>query len=145
MMNGGNEIPNSLPIHDGKNWERWHKQMKFLFGLQDTLEVVTNGVAELVENSIEAQQVLHKYSKKKDCKVSFCIQSAVDNANFDRIAHVESAKETWDILVKYYEGNEKVKSVKLQTLRRHYEKIAAYVSNIQNLVHLMKNCGETVT
>jgi len=26
----------------------------------------------------------------------------VDNANFDRIAHDEYAKEAWDILVKYY-------------------------------------------
>jgi len=152
-MNGGNGIPNSLPILDGKNWERWHKQMKSLFGLQDTLEVVTNGVAELAENAAESQRVLHRDLKKKDCKASFCIQSAVDNANFDRIAHAESAKEAWDILVKYYEGDEKVKSVKLQTLRRQYEllqmgdseKIATYVSKIQNLVHLMKNCGETIT
>jgi len=71
----------------------WHKQMKSLFGLQDTLEVVTNGVAELPENAIETQWVRHRDSKKKDCKASFCIQSPVDNANFDRIAHAQSAKE----------------------------------------------------
>jgi len=41
----------------------------------------------------------------------------------------------------------------LKTLRRQYEllqmgdyeKIAAYLFKIQNLVHLMKNCGETIT
>jgi len=127
--------------------------MKSLFGLQDTLEVVTDAVAELAENATEAQRVLHKDLKKKDCKASFCIQSAVDNANFDRIAHAESTKEAWDILVKYYEGDKKVKSIKLQTLRRQYEllqmgdseKIAPYVSKIQNLVHLMKNYGESIT
>jgi len=54
MMKGGNGIPNSLPILDAENWERCHKQMKSLFGLQDTLEVVTNGIAELAENAIEA-------------------------------------------------------------------------------------------
>ena len=82
----------------------------------------------------------------------FCIQSAMDNANFDIIAHAEYAKEAWDILVKYYKGDEKVKSVKLQALLRQYEllqmgdyeKIAAYVYKIQNLVHLMTNCGETI-
>jgi len=26
-----------------------------------------------------------------------------------------------------------------------YDKIAAYVSKVQDLVHLMKNCGETIT
>jgi len=92
MMNDGNGMPNSLLILDEKNWERWHKHMKSLFGLQDTLEVVTNGVAELAENATEAQQVLHRDSKKESCKASFCIQSAVDNANFDKIAHVESVK-----------------------------------------------------
>jgi hypothetical protein len=51
----------------------------------------------------------------------YAIQAAVDAVNFDKISHVESSKETWDILVKYYEGGEKVKSVKLQSLRRQYE------------------------
>ena len=127
--------------------------MKSLFGLQDTVEVVTNGIDELAENATEAQWVLHIDSNKKDYNASFCIQYAVDNENFDRIAHVESVKEAWDILVKYYEGDEKVKRVKLQFLHKQYEflqmgdfeKIAVYVSKIQNLVHLMKNCDETIT
>lgn len=41
----------------------------------------------------------------------------VDNAKFDRIAHAEFAKE----------------------------EIAGNVSKIQNLIHLMKSCGETMT
>lgn len=71
---------------------------------------------------------------------------------FYRIFLAKSAKETWDILVKYYEGGEKVKVVKLQALRRHYEllqmredeKITSYVSKVHNLVHLMKWCSEVV-
>lgn len=43
--------------------------------------------------------------------------------------------------------------MKLQSLRRQYEllqmggaeKVAAYVSKVQNPVHLMKGCGETMT
>lgn len=77
----------------------------------------------------------------------------MDNANFDRISHVESAKEAWDILVKYYEGGGKVKGVKLKALRRKYEllqmgedeKTEDYVLKMQNLVHLMKRCGENLT
>ncbi|XP_050909407.1 uncharacterized protein LOC127123207 [Lathyrus oleraceus] len=75
-------------------------------------------------------------AKKKDCKALFCIQSAVDSVNFDRISHVESAKEEWDVLVKYYEGGEKMGEDK---------NIAGYVAKVQNLVHLMKGCGETIT
>ena len=127
--------------------------MQSLFGFHETLEVVTNGVPALAANASDAQKTEHNEAKKKDCKAAYCIQTAVDAANFDRISHAESAKEAWDILVKYYEGGEKVKVVKLQTLRRQYEllsmgedeKIAEYVSKVQKLVHLMKGCGETLT
>lgn len=97
------------------------KQMPSLFDFYETLEVITNGDHELAQNASYAQRVTHKDAKKKDCKVALCIQFAVDMMNFDRIFHIESVKEAWNILVKYYEGGEKVKVVKLQTLRRHYE------------------------
>ncbi|XP_058782680.1 uncharacterized protein LOC131657233 [Vicia villosa] len=53
----------------------------------------------------------------------------------------------------YYEGGEKFKVVKLQTLRRKYEllskgkdeKVAEYMSKVQKRVHLMKGYGETLT
>ncbi|XP_050896104.1 uncharacterized protein LOC127102817 [Lathyrus oleraceus] len=117
------------------------------------LDVVTHGVPELDENATDAQRVAHKEAKKKDCKAAYCIQSAVGSTNFNRISHAESANEAWDILVEYYEGCEKVKVVKLQILRQKYEllqmgedeKIAGYVSKVQNPVHLMKGCGETLT
>ena len=103
--------------------------------------------------SYRSTKKAHNEVKKKDCKAAYCIQTAVDAATFDRISHAETAKEAWDILVKYYEGGEKVKVVKLQTLRRQYElssmgedeKVAEYVSKVQKLVHLMKGCGETIT
>lgn len=55
--------------------------------------------------------------------------------------------------IKYYEGGEKVKGVKLQALQRKYEllqmgeveKITSYVSKVQNIIHLMKGCGEILT
>ncbi|XP_058722921.1 uncharacterized protein LOC131594735 [Vicia villosa] len=152
-MNSTNGIPNSLPTLDGKNLIRSKKQMQSLFGFHETLEVVTGGVLVLAADATEAQKTAHNEVKKKDCKAAYCIQTTVDSANFDRISHAESAKEAWDILVKYYEGGEKVKVVKLQTLRRQYEllsmgedeKVAEYVSKVHKLVHLMKGCGETLT
>ncbi|XP_050915303.1 uncharacterized protein LOC127130315 [Lathyrus oleraceus] len=53
----------------------------------------------------------------------------VDATNFDQLSHVELVKEAWNILVKYYEGGEKVKD---------------YVSKVQNPFHLMKGCGEVL-
>lgn len=77
----------------------------------------TNGFPGLSQNANDAQRVTHKDAKKKYCKVALCIQYAVDTTNFDRISHVESEKETWDILVKYYEAGA-IKVGKLQTLWR---------------------------
>lgn len=81
--------------------------MKSFFDFQETLEVVTNGVAELAVNATEAQRTSHKGARKKDFKASYCIQVVVDGANFDWIAYAESAKEAWDVLIKYYKGGEK--------------------------------------
>lgn len=67
--------------------------MKSLFGFQDTLDVDINGVSKLAENTTEAQRTIHKESKKKDYKTSFCIQSAVGGANVDMIAHAEFMKK----------------------------------------------------
>lgn len=74
--------------------------MKSLFGFHETLEVVTNSVHELVDNATDAQRVTNKDAKKKVCKVVYCIQPAVDSANFNKISHAESAKETCNILLK---------------------------------------------
>lgn len=77
-------------------------------------------VTKIDENEIDAQRVANKEAKKKNCKVAYFIQSAVDLENFNKIFHAESVNEAWDVLVKY-EGGEKVKVIKLQTFRRWYE------------------------
>ncbi|XP_050914627.1 uncharacterized protein LOC127129501 [Lathyrus oleraceus] len=95
-MNDTNNISNSLPILDVKNWIRWRKQMQSLFGFHEILEVVTNGIPELTENAIDAQRVANNEAKKKHCKTE------------------------------------------------EDEKIAGYVSKVNNLVHLIKGYGETL-
>ncbi|PNX80701.1 retrovirus-related Pol polyprotein from transposon TNT 1-94, partial [Trifolium pratense] len=103
--------------------------MRSLFGFQDTLEVVTNGVQELQANATPEQRNSYRDLKKKDSKAMYATQAAC------------------------YEGEEKVKNMKLQALRSQYEvlemdkneSIAEYVSKVQGLVHTMKNCGEIIT
>ncbi|RDX96502.1 hypothetical protein CR513_20828, partial [Mucuna pruriens] len=66
------------------------------------------------------------------------------------IALATSAKEARDILNKSYRGADKIKKVKLQSLRRQYELLAMnnqklvgdYFTRIQVLVNSMKACGE---
>ncbi|MCI68786.1 F-box protein, partial [Trifolium medium] len=75
----------------------------------------------LAANANAEARNTHSDLKKKDCKALYAIQAVVDTTNFDRIYDAETAKEAWDILVKYRDGGEKVKAVKLQSLRRQYE------------------------
>jgi len=83
----------------------------------------------------------------------FLIQQSLDEGNFERISKSTSSKEAWDILAKYHEGDDKVKQIKLQSLRRKFElvhmedehKIVEYISKLINIVNQMKACGEAVT
>jgi len=50
-MNGSSSFNTHLPILEARNWERWSAVMKNLFGAQDLLEIVHNGVGDLVVNA----------------------------------------------------------------------------------------------
>jgi len=47
--------------------------MKVIFGFQDVLEVVNNGVEALPENPTDVHRNAHREVKKKDCKALFYI------------------------------------------------------------------------
>ncbi|CAL0302420.1 unnamed protein product [Lupinus luteus] len=87
---------------------------------------------------------------KKDGKALFLIHQCVDGANFDKIEGAKTAKEAWDSLEKSHEGADKIKKVKLQTLRRKYEllqmeeneSVSAYLAKILSLTNQMKACGK---
>lgn len=154
MMNGNNGGFNThLPMFDGKNWNRWSIQMRVLFGAQDVVELVNDGVTALAENATEAQRNAHRERKKKDQRALFYIHQCVDNKVFEKISEATTAKDAWDILVRCYGGDATVKKVKLQGLRKQYEntnmknneKIGDYVARILTITNEMKQCGETMT
>ncbi|XP_019414638.1 PREDICTED: uncharacterized protein LOC109326409 [Lupinus angustifolius] len=139
-----------LPTLNGKNYERWQVQMKVLFGYQEVLDVVQDGFQAVEDEATEVQRSLHRECMKRDCKALAMIHQCVDDSNFEKIAQSSTSKEAWDILGRCYAGAEKVKKVKLQTLRREYEllqmkdedTIADYFTKIRSLTNLMKGCGE---
>ena len=66
---------------------------------------------------------------------------------------LNTSKEIWDKIILSYEGDTKVKSAKLQTLRIQYEKlrmhneeiIASFFLCLDDIVNHMRNLGETIT
>ncbi|CAJ2677087.1 unnamed protein product [Trifolium pratense] len=147
------QFPANLPVLDGKNYDNWSKQMKVLFNYQDVMDQVINGVESLSEGATEVQRTQHKELKKKDYKALFIIHQSVSPDIFEKVGDCESAKQAWDILATAYAGDQKVKKVKLQTLRSKFaqlqmeekETVSEFFTKIAKLVNEMKACGEIVS
>ncbi|KAK2352988.1 hypothetical protein QL285_090671 [Trifolium repens] len=127
-MNGNGGMSTKLPVFDGKNWNRWMKQMLVLFGAQDVLELVIEGYVLVAADATDAQKLAQKDTKKKDQRALFYIHQC-------------------------YDGDASVKKVKLQSLRKQYEnlnmknneKVPEYISRMILITNEMKACGETLS
>lgn len=102
-------FPGTLPILDGKNFDKWCTQTKPFFGYQDVSEI------------LRRHRRTYKELKKKDCKAQFILHQCVDASNFEKIENTTCSKNAWKILESSYEGAENLKKVRLQTLRSQYE------------------------
>ena len=101
--------------------------MKALLFSQDIWELVENGFEQKIDavayNSLrQSEKDVVRDSRKKDSKSLFYIFQAVHESIFPRIAAAKNSKKTWDTLQTAYQGMEKVKTTKLQMLRRDFEK-----------------------
>ncbi|KAK2363545.1 hypothetical protein QL285_088517 [Trifolium repens] len=152
-MNRNGGMSTKLPVFDGKNWNRWMKQMIVLFGAQDVLELVTEGYVPVAADATDTQKLAQKDTKKKDQRALFYIHQCVDENVFEKIADSTTSKGAWDILVRCYGGDASVKKVKLQSLRKQYEnlnmknneKVSEYISRVIVITNEMKACGETLS
>lgn len=107
----GGHFSANMPIVDGKSWERWNLQMKVLCRAHEVLEIVNGGYDELGVNPTEEQRNTHRDAKKKDCKALWYIYQCIDASNFEKIAKAITSKAAWDILVRCYTVDAKVKKV----------------------------------
>ncbi|PON48208.1 hypothetical protein PanWU01x14_238580 [Parasponia andersonii] len=97
--------------------------MKVLLGAHDVWEVVEKGYEEPRDESTlsSTQKDSLKDSRKRDKKALFLIYQALDDDEFEKISSATSAKEAWEKLQISYKGEEKVKKVRLQTLRGEFD------------------------
>jgi hypothetical protein len=80
------------------------------------------------------------------------ILNGLEEAEFVKVMHLQTAKEMWDKLINSYEGNEKVKDAKLQTYRLKFEQLKMnedetvnkYFLRVEELVNAMKGLGEKI-
>lgn len=72
---------------------------------------------------------------------------------FPRISEAKTAKESWDTLQEEFRGSEKVRTIKLQSLRRalgniqmkESETAREYYSRIKELVNKLRSYGENIS
>ncbi|KAI0526922.1 hypothetical protein KFK09_002516 [Dendrobium nobile] len=136
-----------IPIFNGEKYEFWSIKMKTLFKSQDLWDLVVNGV------QIGEDEGRNNDNKKKDSKALFFIQQAMDDSVFSRISMAETSKEAWDILEKEFQGSLRVKTVKLQSMRRDFETmnmnegegVQTYLSRVSTIVNKMRSFGEQIS
>lgn len=145
MASSSNGLQPQLPRLNGKNYYHWSIQMKVLYESQDLWSVVESGVNEPADPTAltEQQQTNLRESRKRDKKALFFIYQAVDDVIFERISTSETSKDAWDMLYRTYRGEDKVKIVKLQTLRCEFDNLrmkdAESVEDYYNRVILLLN------
>ncbi|XP_076949821.1 uncharacterized protein LOC143622610 [Bidens hawaiensis] len=119
--------------------------MKTILRSRDLWELVEEGV-----NEKETDQGKLNAAIKRDAHATAFIQRAVYDQLFSRIAATNSAKESWEILKMEFQGDNQVKAVKLQGLRRDFENISmregeligAYFSRVMAIVSQKRSYGE---
>ncbi|KAL4582178.1 hypothetical protein LXL04_006720 [Taraxacum kok-saghyz] len=139
----------------GRNYHHWSTQMRVMFESQDLWNLVEEGYKELVQKvGTTPEQIRHdKENKKKDRKALFLIYQTVDENIFERISSSDTSKEAWDSLYKTYRGEDKVKAVRLQTLRCEFdglkmkesETVEDFYNRVITTVNQMRLNGESLS
>jgi len=144
-----------LPQFNGKNYDYWAITMRALLASQDLWEFVEDGFEEPADenefnNLTQAEKDLLKSNKKKDSKSLYFLYQAVHENVFPRIAVAKRSKEAWETLKIAYQGMEKVKTAKLQLLRRDFEtlcmkesdNIDSFFTHVIGLVTQIRSHGD---
>ncbi|WVY89239.1 hypothetical protein V8G54_034753 [Vigna mungo] len=127
-----------------------HRQKLKLLEYSDKVSNVVKGDSSVDASCKEEQK---KEFTEKDDKALLIIHQCVDDTNFEKIQNDVSTREAWNILVRCHSGGEKVKKVRLQTLRRQYEhmemedsdRVSEFFNRLIIVANQMKACGDKIT
>eukprot|EP00253_Pinus_taeda_P035659 PITA_35659 len=126
-----------------------------MFASQDLWEFVEDGFEEPADenefhNLTQAKKEQLKSYKKKDSKALLFLYKAVHESVFPRIAAAKTSKEAWQTLKTAYQGMEKVKTTKMQLLRRDFESLCmkesdnidSFFTQVIGLITQIRSHGE---
>ena len=155
MAGDAGKIWQQPPPFNGQNYDTWAKKMKTIMVANDLWEFITNGLNDVTNRTqyaalTNAQKTQLKESRRKDAKALSLVEAAMAETIFPKIAAANYAKEAWDILETNFKGTDKVRTVKLQNIRREFENlqmkenesVVDFSSRIFNVVNQLKSNGE---
>ncbi|XP_026396615.1 uncharacterized protein LOC113291277 [Papaver somniferum] len=107
-----------VPVFEGKNFEHWRLQMENIFTYQEVWDIVKDGYVEPAEGVVvegDAQTLLTE-NRKKNSKPTYILHKGVHESFMDRVIYIKQDKATWNGLVSYYTGSDKVKKANGDTV-----------------------------
>ncbi|XP_070043066.1 uncharacterized protein [Nicotiana tomentosiformis] len=136
------------------NYEKWRLHIKAILSSQDVWGIVDRGYAKPDNEKALPQNekdVLEK-TRKKDQQVLALIHQCLNDAMFEKVADANTSKEAWEILQNSLQRVDKVRKVKLQTLRDDFkvlkikesECISDYCSKVKVVVNQFRRYGEDI-
>ena len=146
----GNMSHVAIPFFDGESYDLWAVRMQtYLEGL-DLWELVEEDDVLLSENLTVAQIKAHKDKKMRKAKVKSCLFAGVSQMIMTKIMTLKSPKEIWEYLKAEYEGNKKIRAMKVLNLIREFEMqrmkesetIKEYSNKLVGIVNKIKWLGK---
>ncbi|XP_038889190.1 uncharacterized protein LOC120079069 [Benincasa hispida] len=126
MESGSNSLSSLVPlVFDGENYQAWAIRMQAYMEDCDYWEVIEQDyeIAPLPDNPTIYQIKTHKERVTRKEKARVCLYVAVSPAIFNRIMALKSKKEIWEFLKSEYEGDERIKGMKVLNLVREFERM----------------------
>ncbi|KAJ1400578.1 Zinc finger, CCHC-type [Sesbania bispinosa] len=149
-------LTNGIPLPKltkGANYDNWKVQMKALLGSQDNWDVVETGYEEPANTDgySNAQLSALKAIRAKDKAALYLLYQSFDESSFEKIANAKSSKVAWDTLEKANKGDERVKQVRLQTLRgelenmrmKESESVSEFITRVETVVNKLNRNEES--
>ena len=141
------------PMFTGENYHIWVIKMKAYLkalSLWETIESEDDPLP-LGPNPTVAQMKNYEDAKSRKPKALTCLHSALSDVIFTRIMACETPKEVWEKLKEEFDGSDRVKAVKLLTLKREFEMlrmkegdtVKEYSAKLIEIVNKVRLFGET--
>ncbi|KAL8088639.1 hypothetical protein AgCh_038426 [Apium graveolens] len=137
-------------------YRRYRSQFKKMLNI-----ISRNFVSALEQRPDQANVVMNtssylkkiEISRHQDARALSKLQMGVTKPIFTRISRALTAKEAWEILEGEFHGDEKVRSINLQYLKKDFqnlkmkdsENIQSYHARVMEIVNQMKTYGDNIS